>query len=176
MSKVPPMAEAIADQVLGLLPTGSKVDWANKFMDIADEQDDPAINAWLEQRLIVAIGDYINGRKALAAKHRQNQRLIDLGISVVNGRPISPHLSVRGDDGTRQGVLWIEATPQQFVDAVFREQAVVDGRAAANAVRMQLAGLIQSTPDLMVLPSLREVCDELKLDPDTLGLEELAAG
>ncbi|MDH2424856.1 hypothetical protein [Sphaerisporangium sp. TRM90804] len=167
------LKQGIAEMVLGLHPGADKAIWGAEFIKLAAEHDDPEINAWIDSRLEAALGSYVNTVRTRREAQRRNERLIARGVSVTSGRLISPSMSVRRSDGARQGVLWVEATPAQFVEAVFREAAVVDGRAESNAIRMQLAALLKSDKQLMKLPTLADVCAELRLDPDTLALDTL---
>lgn len=167
------LSQEIAEQVLALHPSASKATWGKVFLALA--ADEPDLEQWLDSKLIASLGNYVTQLKSRQATQRRNERLISLGVSTATGRPISPTISVRMTDGSRQGVLWVEASPAQFVEAVFREQAVVDGRAESNAIRMQLAEILNGRKSLMGLPTLGAVCEELEINPDTLGLEDLEA-
>lgn len=167
------LRHAIAEQVVAMNPGGRKDDWGRDFLALAAEHGMPDFEDWTAARLISACGNYVNSIHAAEQRRKQAERLNELGLSTATGRPITPTLSVRTEDGGRQGVLWYEATPRQFIDAVMREQAVVDGRANSNAVRMRLALQIRQDERLMELPTLRDVCAELSVNPDTLGLEGL---
>lgn len=167
------LSQEIAEQVLALHPNASKATWGKVFLALAAEE--PKLEPWLEARQVTSLGHYVTQLKSRRAAQRRNERLIELGVSTATGRPISPTMSVRMADGSRQGVLWVEASPAQFVEAVLREQAVVDGRAESNAVRVQLAEILKGHEALMELPTLGDVCERLAIDPDTLGLEDLEA-
>lgn len=122
-----------------------------------------------------ALGAYVQGIKAAEEKRKQADRLMSLGVSTATGRPISPVISIRRPDGSSQGVLWTEAEPLAFVEAVLREQRVVDGRNDSNALRLAIVRLIESREDLAALPTLGDVCREVGVDPDALDLSELSA-
>jgi hypothetical protein len=169
------LRQSIAEQVLGMHPDADKNTWGRAFLELADEHDMPDLEDWREAQVVLAASRLVTRVKAARERRRRDERLLSRGVAVTTGRPITPSISVRTEDGARQTVLWVEATPRQFVDAVLREQAVVDGRAESNAIRMQLAELLQGDKKLMSLPALREVCAELEIDPDTLGLDELGA-
>jgi hypothetical protein len=169
------LRHAIAEEVIDLHPGADKATLGQAFLDTAEGSDMADFDDWCRAQLLRVAGQYVSGIRAAREKRRRNERLLSRGVAVATGRPITPTISVRGTDGSRQQVLWVEATPRQFVDAVLREQAVVDGRAESNAIRMQLAELVRGDEQLMALPALRDVCAELAIDPDTLGLEELEA-
>lgn len=73
-------------------------------------------------------------------------------------------------------MLWTEASPRQFIEAVLREQSVIDGRNDSNAIRLQVVEMIQTDKRLMELGTLRDVCAELDVDPDMLGLDDTDFG
>lgn len=167
------LRHAIAEQVAAMDPKGTKSAWGKAFLTLAAEHGMDDLADWQAAQLIAASGTYVAKVRAAEERRRQAERLLTLGLSTAGGRPITPTLSVRAEGGGRQGVLWYEATPLQFIEAVMREQAVVDGRAESNAVRMRLAVQIRESEALMALPTLADVCAALGLDPDTLGLEGL---
>lgn len=163
----------IADQVLAGNRTANKAEWGEEMWRLIAAHNDEELNGWLRARIVASLGSFVGQVKAAREQRKQKERQREYGVSSGSGRPVNPYLSVRGDDGSRQGLLWIEATPIQFMEAVFREEAVVRGRAEANAVRMKLAELIQEDEQLQELADLKTVCSELNIDPDTLGLAEL---
>jgi len=168
-------AANLAGQVLSESPHGSKLEWGERFLELARFHAMPHIREFISQRTVAALGSYVAGIKAAEEKKRQNERILSRGISHT-GRLITPTISIRGGDGSRQQGLWVEASPFQFIEAVLREQNVIDGRAASNAMRMKVVEMLQSDPGLMDLATLGEVCRELGVDPDTLGLDELETG
>lgn len=167
--------QAIAEQVLGLHPGASKVEWGKAFLALAEDFDDEDLGEWLTRRQHYSLGEYVASVKNAREKSAQNKRLLDRGISVATGRPINPSLSIRRE-GVTQLAAWVQASPEEFVEAVLREQRVVDGRRDANAVRMALVELMKDDDGLMALLTLADVCDELGIDPDTLGLDDLETG
>lgn len=169
------LREAIAEQVLALHPDADKPTWGREYLKLARSHADPEVDQWINERLLSVLGRYVDNVRDRREKRQRNERLMSRGISTTTGRPINPSLSVRRKDGRPQGGLWVEASPLQYVEAVFREDAVVRGRGESNAVRMKLAELIQRDEALQELPALKDVCAELDIDPDTLGLEELPA-
>lgn len=166
-------AHDLAEQVLAWDYHASKNEWGEEMLRLVRSHNDDELTQFVHERTVAALGAYIGSVKAAMERRKQQERILQRGISTATRRPVNPYLSVRGSDGSRQGLLWIEATPVQFMEAVFREETVVRGRAEANAVRMQLAELIQQDDGLQDLSSLKDVCSELHIDPDTLGLEEL---
>jgi hypothetical protein len=88
---------------------------------------------------------------------------------------MAPTISIRNAEGGSQGVLWIYASPAQFIDAVRREQAIVDGRNASNRLRWEIVRMLEQDDHLRELATLKDVCVELGIDPDTLDLEALEA-
>lgn len=169
--------QAIAEQVLGLHPKGTKLEWGKAFMALADDNfcDDPDLQDWLESREYSSLGKYVSDVRASKEKAAQNERLMSRGVAVASGRPVNPSLSIR-HEGVTQLTAWTEATPEQFIEAVLREQRVVDGRSDANAVRLGLVELMKDDEHLLSLPTLADVCAELGIDPDTLGLDDLETG
>lgn len=168
--------ESIADQVLDLHPDHSKDEWGRAFLDIAADHDPEAFEQWARAKLTASASRYVSDRKRAREAKRQAERLITRGVAVATGRPISPTMSIVADDGSRQQVLWVEASPTQFINAVMREQAIVNGRADSNATRLQVVEYLRSDDNLMSLPTLRDVCAALEIDPDALGLDELEEG
>lgn len=168
-------AEIVAEQVLASHPDGNKEIWGRAFLEVAEEVDAEALERWTERKVIAAAGRAVSDFKGRREAQRRNERLIARGISVATGRPISPTISVRSPDGSRQHALWTQVPPQEFVEAVMREQSIVDGRRDANAIRLRLVRMLQADEQLMALPTLGDVCAELDIDPDTLGLDELEA-
>lgn len=168
--------QAIAEQVIGLHPHGSKREWGRAFLALAEDfADDPELAAWLRAREEASLGRYCADIQQHRQRVAQNERLMTRGVAVATGRPINPSLSIR-NEGVAQLMHWIEATPEQFIEAVLREQRVVDGRRDANAVRLALVELMKDDERLMKLPTLADVCAELGIDPDTLGLGDLETG
>lgn len=163
----------LADQVLSANRNGSKHEWGSDLLALTQAHDEPEIDDEVRGKTIAALGNVVNGRKSAQEKQAQRDRLANLAISY-DGRPLlNPTLSVRAPSGARQGKLWIDATPQEYIEAVIREQRVVDGRNNANAIRLQLVEVMQRDEHLMTLPTLKDVCAELNINPDALGLEDL---
>jgi len=165
----------IAEQVLGELPQASITAWGKEFLRLAEVHDQPGISEFVTAKTIAALGNYIKGVKAQQETARRNARLMARGVATSTGRPITPTLSVRAQDGSRQQCLWYEATPAQFLEAVLLEDQIVAGRLASNRVRLSVVEAMQNDASLMDLPTLVDVCEALGIDPDTLGLEELPA-
>lgn len=166
----------LAEQVLKTCGRGAtKAEWGEELHRLIREDhfEDDGLAEFLHGRIVASLGKYVHEVKAGQEKRRQGARLMALGVSTETGRPISPVISIRRSDGSSQGVLWTEAEPLQFVEAVLREQRVVDGRNDANALRLAIAQLIQSREDLAGLPTLAAVCKAVNVDPDALSLEQL---
>lgn len=161
----------LAEEVIADLPNGSKQERGEEFLVRAEERG--VLAEWIRERTVASLGSYVHGVKVGLERREQAQRLISYGVSAATGRPITPTLSVRTEDGSRQGVLWIDATPAQFIEAVLREQNVIDGRSDSNAVRLKVVRLLEERPDLMTLPTLGHVCKVIGMDPDALGLDGL---
>ncbi len=159
----------LADQVLRWCPDGTKVDWGAEMFKLAELY---GLDSEVHAKTITALGTIVSHLKARRAKAAKAQRLLDLGVTF-QGRPITPTLSIRGEDGDRQLPLWTEASPQQFVEAVLREQGVVDGRNDSNVIRLTLVRAMQADASLMELPTMLDVCVELGIDPDMVGVEEI---
>lgn len=171
MNDAPSLADLAAD-VLALEPHSTKAQWGRMLDDLAAQTADEDVQAEVEAKKVIALGAYVAGVKSAQEKSRQAQRLLDRGISF-SGRPMTPMLSIRTDEGAHQLTLWLEATPSQYIDAVLREQKVIDGRGDSNRVRLHIVDMLQEDESLMELACLRDVCDQLSVDPDTLLLEEL---
>lgn len=164
----------LADHVLALMPDGAKADCGRELLTAVRSYDIDTITTEVEARTIASLGSYVAGRKSAAAKTSQAERLMTYGVTYT-GRPISPTLSIRSEDGTSQLAAWTDATPRQFLDAVLREQKVIDGRNDSNRLRLHVVDLLTQDEALMGLPSLSSVCAALGVDPDLLGLDDLAA-
>lgn len=163
----------IAEQVLGDSPSATKNEWGQDFLRLAQEHDQESIEAFIHDRLVANLGSYVAKVKEVREEKRQQERLMQLGVSYA-GRPITRTISVsRSNGGGRQMMLWTEASPAQFIEAVQREQHVIDGRKDSNAVRLLVVKMLTRDETLMGLPTLGDVCNHLDVDPDTLGLEEL---
>jgi hypothetical protein len=71
--------------------------------------------------------------------------------------------------------LWTEVSPKEWVDAVLREDRVSRGRARMNAVRMEIAKLVDGDERLLALDTMGDVCEALGLDPTNVNLDDLAS-
>lgn len=162
----------LADQVLIANYNGTKHDWGRELLELVEAHDEAHLTDAVHEKTIAALGNVVNQRKTHRETAAKNERLASRAVTYT-GRPLNPTISVRTESGARQGVLWIYATPRQYIDAVIREQKVIDGRNDANAVRLQLVEVMNQDGHLQDLPTLKDVCDELGIDPDTLGLEDL---
>lgn len=165
----------IADEIIAGDREGGKDEWGREMWRLINEHDDEELNGFLHRRIITTLGAYVTSVNASNERRKQNKRLLSRGVSTATSRPVTPTLSVRRDNGTRQAALWTEVSPRQYMEAVFREQRVVQGRFDSNAIRMQVAELIRDDEHLMSLSTLDAVCAELNVDPDTLGLADLEA-
>lgn len=168
--------QELAEEIIAALPAGTASEWGEAFILAVEEHGDDTVAAWLHDKQVAAMGRYVSGVLARRRAKERADRLIARGVSVATGRAITPTLSVRGEDGARQLVLWVEATPLQFIDAVEREQNVIEGRLGANRTRLAIAEAIKDDDHLMDAPTLAVVCERLGIDPDVLGLDELEAG
>lgn len=164
----------IAEQVLSTLPKATKDEWGREFLRLAKVHGQEQIDEFVTGKTITALGTYIKGADAHRQAVARNDRLMARGVATATGRPITPTLSVRAKDGSRQQCLWVEATPMQFMEAVLLEQRIVDGRRDSNKVRLIVVEAMQADEHLMELSTLGDVCRSLGIDPDALGLEELA--
>lgn len=162
----------LAEQVLGAAPTGTKTEWGKRLAKLAGDNGD-AIAAEVDRKLHATLGAYVAGIKSAQARQAQHERALERGITH-EGRPLTSTISVRTETGT-QTMLWMEASPTQFVEAVFREQSVIDGRSNSNKLRRKVAEMCQDDDGLMDLPTLADVCAELGIDPDELELNVLAS-
>jgi hypothetical protein len=159
----------LAEDVLAANPNGSKTEWGEALIQRVGDQGD-AIAAEAEAKYVAAMGVYVSNVKAAQARADQAERTAQV---TYHGRPLTPTVSVKGEYG-RQLMLWLDASPRQFVEAVFREQSVVLGRLNSNKLRLKIAEMCQQDDALMEMPTLAAVCQELNVDPAELELEELA--
>jgi hypothetical protein len=162
----------LAEQVIAMLPEGTTAQHGATLLDLIEQHATPSLLGWSHSRHVTSLGTYVKGVKADQEKRRQAERDITYGVSSATGLPISPTLSVKTDAGP-QLMLWFRASPQQFVEAVLREQQVVDGRHNSNSVRMRVVQLLLDNEELMALATLEDVCRSLGLDPQALNLNEL---
>lgn len=168
----------LAEQVLLANYTGTKDQWGEELLQLVDAHDARCLAEEVRRKTVAALGNQVSQVKSRRERTAQNERLMARAVSADGrpmGKPLSPTLSVRTESGARQSTLWIFATPRQYIDAVLREQKVIDGRNDSNAIRLHLVDLIQEDEHLQDLPTLKDVCDELGINPDTLGLEDLEA-
>lgn len=128
--------------------------------------------AWFREAAVSRASAVIDKVAAGDARKIAAQRAVQLGVAAGTGRPVSPTLSVRTEHG-RQLMLWQQATPRQFVEAVRTEQAVALGRLDANKPRHKLVERMLCEPALLTLPSLADVCRALGVDVVTLDLDSL---
>lgn len=160
----------LAEEVLSVSPNGNKTEWGEALIRLVGDQGD-AIAAEAHSKYVAAMGAFVSSVKAAQARAEQAARIAHI---TYHGRPLTPTVSVRGEYG-RQLKLWLDASPREFVEAVFREQSVVLGRLNSNKLRIKIAELCQQDDALMELPTLADVCNELDIDPAQLELEELAS-
>lgn len=158
----------LAGDVLAANPEGTKTQWGAALIRLVGDQED-AIVAEAQAKYVAAMGAYVSGVKAAQARADQSERTAHV---TYHGRPLTPTVSVRGEHG-RQLKLWLDASPREFVEAVFREQSVVLGRLNSNKLRVKIAEMCRQDDALMDLDTLTDVCQELHLDPAELELEEL---
>jgi hypothetical protein len=162
---------SLAEQVLRANPKATKYEWGVELRQLVQFHDDRSVNAEVEEKTLTVLGQYVAGIKTNIEKQAQAERHIDRAVSY-SGRLMTPTLSVRTDLGS-QTMLWTEASPQQFMEAVLREQAIIDGRRDSNRVRLSVFEMLKEDDQLSELPTLGDVCKQLHIDPDTLGLDEL---
>lgn len=165
----------LAEDVLDGNPNGTKDQWGAALIravgdgELLDGGRD-AIQVEATHKYVASMGAFVSGIKAARERARQVERTAHV---TYHGRPLTPTVSVRTDAG-RQLMLWLDASPRQFVEAVFREQSVALGRLNSNKLRLKIAEMCQQDDELMDLPTLAHVCDALDVDPDDLELEALA--
>ena len=159
----------LAEEVLSIYPSARKDEWGEELIRRVGQEGD-AIQQEAHAKFVAAMGAYVSNIKAAQARAEQAERVAQVSY---HGRPLTPTISVRTDAG-RQLMLWLDASPRQFVEAVFREQSVVVGRLNSNKLRVKVAEMCQQDEQLMELPTLADVCNELDVDPEELELEELA--
>lgn len=165
----------LANQALDAGYDCTKQEWGEELLRLADlHSESVAIQQELRDKHVATLGKYVSDVKAQREKRAHAKRLMNRAVSY-SGRVMTPTISIRNADGVTQGVLWIDATPRQFIEAVRREQAIVDGRNDSNRVRWNLARACLDDEHLLDLPTLKDVCAEMGVDPDTLGLSELGA-
>lgn len=169
MSKASNALVELADEVLDDMPNATKYEWGQELSKRARSEN---LYAEINDRLNTSMGALVTSRKSTRESAAMDARAPKVGY---DGSLLSPVISVANPDGGRQLTLWVNATPDQYVNAVTREQNVVDGRNRSNKVRLQLVERMIADPTLMELPHLKDVCVALRIDPDTLGLAELTA-
>lgn len=160
----------LAEQVVASLPNGTLTEWGAELINLARFH---GMDFWLDQRLTQSCGAFAKNTYQQLEQRRQAERLVARGVTY-SGKPMSSTISIKNDDGSRQTVLWIDASPAAFIEAVLTEQAVIRGRQDANSLRFQVVEMLQDDPTLRELPTLGAVCEACGIDPDTLGLDELA--
>jgi hypothetical protein len=170
----------LAEKVLADRPEDTIEQWGRALRSAVRKHPERAkLNREVEGRLIATLGQYVKAVKADAEAKAQRERRLEQSKKTpkitYKGKVLAPTLSVRKPDGGRQLVLWVDVSPAVFVEAVNAQQNRIDGMNAANAVRIEVATKIRESEPLRSLATLREVCDQLGIDPDTLGLEELGA-
>lgn len=167
--------QTLAEQVLSDNPKGTKDEWARALQSLVGPID--GSERWQAEafaKYLSALGQYVASRAAAIARAAaaEARDATENAVSY-SGRPMTQTMSIRHEDGSTQLVLWINASPAKYVEAVFREQAVSTGRVNSNKVRMQLARILLDDESLMALPTLADVCAVQGIDPDSLGLDEL---
>ncbi len=165
----------LANQVLDWGNDCTKHEWGEELLRLAQLHPDAiSVQQELNDKIVAGLGKYVSDIKASRERKAHAARLMNRAVSY-SGRVMTPTISIRDETGATQGVLWIHATPAQFIDAVLREQAVVDGRNRSNRLRLHLVKRMQADESLRELAMLKDVCDAEGIDPDTLGLDELEA-
>lgn len=122
----------------------------------------PHLESWREELAIKALGRYCNTVKAQLNQEGAPRVTYD-------GRPMTSTISVNG-----QLKLWTECSPAEFVEAVLREQNVVDGRDQSNRSRRAFVNLLRQREDLMAMPTLGDAAQAAGWDVAALDLDELA--
>jgi hypothetical protein len=164
----------LADQVMHWSYNGKKPEWGEELLRLANLH---GLEEEVRDKTVATLGKFVSDHKAKwdagQKKERWRKRGVILGVTH-SGRPITETLSVRGDDGKRQLPLWTQCSPRQYMEAVSREQRIVTGRDASNAIRWEIVNAMQAEPALLDLPTMLDVCKALGIDPDLVGLEETA--
>lgn len=168
-------AHDLAEQVIRWDTNASKEQWGKEMLRLVEAYDTEGLHEFVNTRTVQALGAYVSSVKGAQERQRQYERQLQRGVSAASGRPVKPTMSIRKDDGSTTHMLWIEASPQQYVDAVLRESRVIGGRAASNEIRLQVVEAIQADEELASLATLAQVCRKLGVDPDTLALGELGS-
>lgn len=162
-----PTPRDLAIQIINAHPTATNGERGAALNALIDKQKSPRLRTWRTERTVNSLTSYVKTVDA--------QLHADAGPKLTwAGKPMrmTPTLSVRTDRG-RQQKLWLECSLAEFVNAVLSEQAVVDGRSESNVRRMRFVEMLQSTPDLMALATLRDAITTAGFDPDDLALDEL---
>ena len=183
-----------ADEVIAAIPDAEdKLMWGRAMDElIAATDDDDPVRDEARGKYLMALAQVVSNRLAGIARREAKRRAKDAaeresmgeeGFHVdANGRPfgrkaemvMSPMISVKNESGGSQLTLWTKASPARFVEAVIREQSVVDGRSDANAIRMAVVRIINTDESLMALPTVQDVLDVLGIDHEVLALGDLA--
>lgn len=157
----------LARKVIKRTPDGTIDQWGTQLDKMIDKADEGYLNEWRLGAVRQTLGRFVKATKARLEA--------DQGPKVSHdGKPLgmTPTLSVRTEKG-RQLKLWTECSPDQFIEAVIREQRTVDGRHNSNALRMQVVELLEKRDDLRSMETLAVVLDAIGQDPAELKLDEL---
>jgi hypothetical protein len=157
------------DCVLRREPNGTKIEWGQSLARLIEREGNANVKTWQRERLAATLGAAVASRQAQLKKAEQPALTHD-GKGLLS---ITPTLSVRTDRGSQQK-LWVECTPAEFIHAVRREQAVIDGRSTSNALRLQVVEWLENDDTLRELPTVGDVCRAVGVDPAALDLDELA--
>lgn len=153
----------LAVSVIAENPDATKVALAEAMYARLTASTDVALKDFLRRQTIRGLANYMGATKA--AMEADAAPKVSYG-----GRPMTSTIAVNG-----QLKLWTACSPQEFVDAVLREDAVVTGRAESNRVRTAFVDQLKASSDLMSLPTLADAVAAAGWDIDALDLDSLEA-
>lgn len=167
----------LAEQVYHWRPDGNKPEWGKELLRLArlfnlDEQ--------VEDKTVAVLGYMVSSRKRdikqRAAEKRAKDKALRYGFDYNGRRLMTETLSAKNDEGHPTLFDWVHLPPNKYIEAVLREQAVANGRVDSNAIRLELVKVMRKDPTLLDLPTMKDVCDKLEIDPDLVGLIEFPDG
>jgi hypothetical protein len=155
-------------------PDGTKEQWGSALFERLTQVGDPAFDYWLERAQLVACARAVERAKREAEASRF--ALAHDGRALPSAAMLSVAATNADGDVVRQLKLFRYCTPQEFVEAVRREEAVLKGRFKSNEKRLELVGLLALRPELMGEPTIEAAIKRAGLDPDEFFLDEEANG
>lgn len=155
-------ARDLVEQAIQMHPDAKDSTLGVALDRLIDLHGTPILRAFRRAQMLKALTTYCKSIKA--SMERESGPTVSYA-----GRPMTSTLGVNG-----QLKLWTECSPAEFIDAVAKEQRVIDGRNDSNRTRRAFVDLLRSRGDLLELPTLGAALEAAGWDANALDLDDLA--